>query len=161
MDRLRFAFAALLVLSVSLAGATAVDEGNRLQAIDAVRVVEPRVAVDVTDVALGERSLAVSVWIRNPTRLRLELRGARFRLSNETNERLASGAGTRLDDAGSTVPADGSLRVTYAVGLPDDRREHVRGALERGATLSMNFAMHLGDANFVLRREADVDLRGR
>lgn len=160
MDRLRLAFSVLIVTSLSLGGLTAVDIGNSLRAIDAIDVVERQVSVSVTEVELRDDSFVVTTHIRNPTRQTLELRSARFRIYNGTNERLASGAGSRLDDNGSEIPAKGSLTATHSFTISSAQRENVRAALDEGASLSMNFGVAIGDTKFVVRGDADIDREG-
>lgn len=156
MDRLQLAFVVLLVTSVSLGGATVVDFGTTLRNVDALEMVQQRISVTVTDVTLRDDSLAVTTRLGNPTRRTLQLTGAQFRIHNGTDERLGSGAGVRLDDNGSTLPAKGSLTVAYAVRLSDAQREKVKIALDHDASLAMNFAMQLGETSFVVRADTDI-----
>ncbi len=156
MDRLRLSFVVLLVTSLSLGGFTVVDFGSRLEDIDAVGSVEQRVSVAVTDVSIRDDSIAITTRLRNPTRRTLQLDGARFRIYNATDRRLASGAGIRLDDGGSTLPARGSLTVTYAVRMSDAQRDRVRATIDRDASVAMNFAMTLGDTSMVVRAHEDI-----
>lgn len=157
MDGIRLGFVVLIVTSLSLGGLTAVNVGNTLRAIDAIDVVEQQVTVTVSKVTLRDESFVVTTRVRNPTRWAIELRGARFRIYNGTDDRLAASAGTRLDDNGSVVPARGSLTVTHSVRVSGPQREKVAAALDRDASLAMNLGMTLGDTSFVVRADADID----
>lgn len=161
MDRLQLAFAIIFIASVSLGGVTAADFGTKLGNIDASDVVKERVSVTVTDVTLGDEALAVTTRLENPTAKSLQLQGAQFRIHNRTNARLASGAGTRVDDGDSTLPGKGSLTVTHEIRLSDAQRTQVANALERDARLSMSYALTLGEAKVVVRAERDISTEGQ
>jgi len=156
MDRLRASFVVLVLAALLLGGYTAVDTGGSLRAVSAAEMIEPRISAEATGVELREEAVVVTVRMENPTGADLEHAGARFRFHDESDRRLASGAGTRLDDNGSTLPAGGSLRVTYAVRVSESQREVLADALGRDARLSMNLAVSLGDTNFVVRADAEV-----
>lgn len=156
MDRLQVSFAALLVVSLSLGGVTAVDMGDRFGEIDSIGAVRGQVSTTVVDVAVDEDTLVVTARIDNPSEASLQHNGAYFRLHNDTDENLANGAGTRLDDNGTAVPPDGSLTVRYGVGLSESQARLVRSALERDASLSVTFGMTLGDTSFELRTNQNV-----
>jgi len=151
MDRLQVSFAVLLVVSLSLGGVTAADIGERFGELDSIGTVRSQVSTTVVDVSLEDDDLVVTARIDNPSSATLQHNGARIRLHNETNERLASGAGMRLDDNGSIVPPEGSLTMRYAVGLSDPQVPLVRSALADGATVSVSFGMTLGESDFVIR----------
>lgn len=161
MDRLQVSFAALLVVSLSLGGITAFDLGDRFGEIDSIGVVKSQVAVEVADFTLHDRSLQVTVRIQNPTAMDLRVTGAQFRLFNQTNQRLASGAGSRIDSGPSVVAARDTLVLTYQVGLSERQHRRARNSLSGGASLSMNFAMRLGETSFVIRTTAPVGGGGR
>lgn len=156
MDRLRAAFVAVLLVSLANGGAAIADFGTNLQTIDAAGFVEDRIVVDATDVALRDGRVAVTVRVRNPTRLDLELVSGHFRIHNGSEARLASGAGERIEDGPTAVPAGESLTATYEIRLSPGQESQVEDALERDAKVTMRLALRLRDTTFTVVETADA-----
>lgn len=156
MDRLEVTFVALLVLSLALGGFTTLDRGNYYSAIDASDRVSSQISVAVTDAELREETFVVTARLENPSSTDVRITGARMRVFNRTNRRIASGAGDRLDDGGSTLPADGSQTVTYSIRVSDSQHDVLERVLELDAGVSLTVAMRLGDAEFVVRTRAPI-----
>lgn len=152
MDGLRAAFAALLVVSVVLGGTTVLDFGDRLGAIDTAAVVDGQVSVELVDASLREDRFVATVRFENPTGVDLRVRSAKLRIYNASEQRIASGAGTRLDDNGATLPARGSLTTTYEIRVAEERRGPLRAALRRDARLAVSVGMTVDDLDFSLAR---------
>lgn len=159
MDRLRAAFLVVLVVSVSLGGLAVADFGDRLRTTSTLADVRPQVGVTATDAAVRDERVAVSFRIHNPTRFPLHVRGAKLRIHNGTERRIASSAGRRVDDNGSVVPPKGSLTVTYEIPVTDAARRNVRSALRDDAMVSVSFGMEYNGQQFSLTR-ADMALGG-
>lgn len=156
MDRLQAAFVALLLVAGALGGATALDTGSTLRAVDASSLIKDQVQVDVENVDLRDERLVVTTAIENPTGLDLDIDGARFRVYNASNDRLAFGAGERLDDGGTTLGAGETVTATYAVRLSPAQRDTLATALEGEAAISINLALGLGDTSIVVHADEPV-----
>lgn len=149
MNTLRIAFVALLAVSLLLGGVTAADFGNNLNDAEKIGFIKSQLVVEPVDVAVEDDRFVATVRIENPTGLDVELRSAKLRVHTLADQRLASGAGTRLDDNGTSLAAGESLTVTYEIRLSETQREAVAAALERDETLlSVSFGMTHGTADF-------------
>lgn len=148
MNRLRVSFTALVVVSLALGGASALNFGDRLGAIDTATDVEDEIDVSVVDVSADGDRLVVTVQIRNPTEADLFVQNAGLRLHNESTERIVAGPGRRLDDGPSRLPAGGTIEATYGLTLSENDRTRATAALNRDARLSMNIGMRHRSAEF-------------
>lgn len=153
MDALRVAFAALLVLSVSLGGVTAVDFRDRLQSTDDSFAVGDQVTAELVESDLREDRFVATVRLENPTQFDVEVLSARLRVYNTTDAKIVDGPADRLDDNGRALPAGGSLTVTYAVDLTAEGKRDLRGARRNEALLSAIIKMNVGDVEFTYNRK--------
>lgn len=154
MERANALFVLLVALSVGVGATVAADFGSEIDTVgNVVPVVQDQVTTEVTEVRIVDEQLRVTVRIDNPTGYDLRLTGAFFRMSNETDVQIVAGAATRIDDGPSTIPAKGSLRVSYEVPIHPSQVEEVRAALERGATLSGRLGVVLNDHSFTVQVE--------
>jgi len=142
------AFALLVAGSLIVGGAAATGRMGELQTLDAADDVRERLSVTVERAAVTDDRLVVRATIHNPPDRTVQLRGASVRLARGERLRVASGAGRRLDDNGTTLPAGGRLTARYAVSLSPDGVEETREALERGARLTVRLSLRLGDTAF-------------
>lgn len=155
---MRTAFLAVLLVSLANGGATVANFAGTLQSIDATAYVENRIETDVSVSTVADRRVTLAVRISNPTGLDVHLDGAHIRIHNESDKRLASGAGRRVDDPVNTIPAGGNLTATYELRLSPGQRASVRAALERGARVTVRLGFHLRETRFTVVRTSTVTL---
>lgn len=148
MNRTNLAFALLVVGSLAVGGAAAAAHVDDLRTLDAAGDVRERLSVNVERTAVEDERLLVRVTVHNPSGRTVNLRGASFRLARGDTLRVASGAGRRLDDNGTTVPAGGRLTARYAVSIAPDAVEDARDALDGGARLAVRLSLRLEDTPF-------------
>lgn len=148
MNRLRGAFVGLVVVSLALGGATALEFGDRLGDIDTATDVDGEIEVSVVDAAVEGDRFVVTVQVRNPTDTPVVLQNAGLRIHNDSDERIAAGPGRRLDDGPSRVPAGGAIEATFELSLSENDRRQVQSALERDALVSMNVGMRYRSTEF-------------
>ncbi|PSQ15246.1 hypothetical protein BRD00_14795 [Halobacteriales archaeon QS_8_69_26] len=153
MDQLRVAFAALLILSVSIGGVTAVDFRDRLDSIGTSTIVKEQITAELVDSELREDRFVATIRLENPTQFDVIVESARFRVYNRTTPLIADGAGERLDDNGEVLPAGEALTVTYAIGFSPDQERNLREARRNEALLSATFSMRIGDVSFTVNRK--------
>lgn len=156
MDRLRTAFLAVLLVSLANGGATVVNFAGNLQSIDAAAYVKSHIEADVSVATVTDDRVRLAVRISNPTGLAVRLDGAHVRIHNQTDKRLASGAGRRVDDRGDTIPAGGTLTATYDIRVSPEQRGSVRAALERGARVTVRLGLNLRETRFTVVRTSTV-----
>lgn len=153
---MRTAFLAVLLVSLANGGATVANFTGNLQSIDAAAYVDNRIETDVSVSAVADRRVTLAVRISNPTGLAVRLDGAHVRIHNQTDKRLASGAGRRVDDRGDTIPAGGTLTATYDIRVSPEQRGSVRAALERGARVTVRLGLNLRETRFTVVRTSTV-----
>lgn len=156
MDGLRVAFVGVLVVSVSLGGVTVADFGSYLGAVDTTGVIKEQVSAELVEVSLTEEGFLVTVRFENPTGVDLRVLGSNVRVHNASDQRIASGAGQRVDGEGDRLPARGSLTAVYEVGIADSGRGHLRGALRTDARISMSVGLQYDDVRFSIS-QSDLD----
>lgn len=157
MDWLRGAFVVLVVVSLALGGATALEFGDRLGDVDTATDVDGEIEVSVIDAGVRGDRFVVTIQVRNPTDTPVVLQNAGLRVHNDSDERIVAGPGRRLDDGRSRLSAGGAVEATYELSLSAADRRRVESALRRDARLSMNVGMRYRSTEFdVVARGLDV-----
>jgi len=148
VNRTNAAFALLVVGSVALGAVATVGHATELRTIDDATDVTDRLSVTVDRVAVEDERLVIRIAVENPSEHTVRVRGASFRVASGRQLRVASGAGQRLDDGGTTLAAGGRLTARYAVSLSSDQAEALEDALEGGVRMSVRLSLQLDDTRF-------------
>lgn len=141
MGRLKASFLGLVAVAALLGGYTAVDLGGSLRTADDVSRIRPQVSGEALGADLGDDRLSVRIRVSNPTRFDLTLDSGALRVFNRSDARIVGGAGTRVDGGPTTVPARGSLVVTYEVRVNDAQRRELALALRGEAFVSATLGL--------------------
>lgn len=149
MERTNAAFLLIVALSVLLGANVAAGFGSDLRTTDAISVVKDRLSTDVSDVAVEDGAMVVTVEIENPTGYDFRVTGSHFRAYNDTETKLAYASGQRIDDGEDVLPARGSLALRYRVPLTPAQAEKLEVALRKGdASLTGTHSLRLNDIQF-------------
>lgn len=153
---MNLAFVGIVVAAAVVGGASAVSYGSELRTVDLITLVEGRLGSDVTALRLVDGELRFTVTIDNPTDHPLELRGSFIRVFQGEAAQLAYGAGQRLDDGPTRVPARGTLTARYAVSLSPSGADRLREAFRAGPVrVSVFHSLALRGRSFEIAR-ADI-----
>lgn len=148
MNPTNVAFALLVVGSAAVGAAATAGHAADLRTLDVASDVTDQLSVSVDRAVVEDDRLVVRITIRNPSGTTVQLRGASFRVAQGRQLRVASGAGRRLDDNGTTLAADGQLTARYAVSLSADGAAAVEDALDSGARMAVVLSLRLDDTGF-------------
>lgn len=149
MERTNVAFLLVVALSTVLGASVAAGFGSDLRAIDAVSVVQDRISTEITDAAIEDQRLQVTVRVHNPTRYDFRLSGSHFRVYNDTEPKLAYASGERVDDGDDLLGARNSLVLSYQIRLTPTQDRALQAALRKGdANLRGTHSLWLGDTQF-------------
>ena len=153
MRRVNVVFVAVVVGTLLTGAVTAASFGTELRTIDTISLIEDQVRTDVEELRLVDEELRVTVELTNPTGYPLALEGTFVRVFEDGPTQLAFGAGIRLDDGPTTVPARGSLTASYAVRLSPEGADAVERAFEAGPVrLTVFHSLALRGESFEIAR---------
>ena len=153
MERANAAFLVVVVLASATSATVAADFGTEVNTLGNVApLLQERTTVASEPVELSDDELRIRLTVRNPTSFEFRVTGATFTLRNETAGRLFQGPAERTDGP-ATVPADGSVTLTWTTSLGPER-DRVAGALSADeAVLSGQFGVVVNDEEVTLRME--------
>lgn len=160
MERANAGFLAVVALSALVGAAVAMGHGGELQAQDATETFD-RIRVDVTDAAIRDGGLEVTVTAENPTVHDLTVTGTVVRVHNASATKLAFGPASVVS-GGTSLPADGSLTATYRVRVGPSRLPALRAALDGDAAVTVKYSFELrGVSAAVAKTDPEPTAEGR
>lgn len=142
----------LVVLGAAVAGgATLFAFSETLATQELIPVLQDNVAVEVTDVSVADRSVAVTVRFRNPTGSALTVNGGYFAVYRN-GSRLAYGTASLSPPL--TVGPRQSASATFELRLSPTQAESVQSAVEAGGfELQNQYGVTVADSEFTLRHD--------
>lgn len=156
MDRVNVAFAVVVALSAILGGVATAERAEDLRSQRLLYESRDDLRATFSAVTVDDDELRVTVTFHNAAEYDFRVTGGYLVATNATTPKLAASAATRVDDDGSTLPADGTLTVRYALPLADDQRGAVERARRAGdLAFRLRVTVHLND------RTASVEFQGR
>lgn len=156
MQRLNYAFLAVVLVAAAVGGATALQMREDIGAVNTVVTVEDRLDVAVTDATLTDRGLEVTARVRNPTDYRFRVAGGVVSSQNATGAGIATGAARRLDDNGDIVAPRGSLSVRLVLPLSTTDHQQLAAALPDGVDVTVAVSLYYDDVRFRVRGSGSV-----
>lgn len=142
MERANAGFLVVVALAVVVGAVTATGYGGELQARDESSAVVAGLEVDVTDAAVRDGTLEVTVTTTNPTDHELALTGTTVRVHNRSEETLAFGTATVLS-GDTTLAPGGSATATYRVRVSPSGLPALRAALAEDADVTVTHSVRL------------------
>lgn len=131
MHRLNQAFFVTVLLLTLLGSVAAADFTQTLGNAESAGLIKDQIRTELLEADVVDERFVLTVRIHNPSQFSLDLNGA-YTVVSKNDDRITYGTIVNHEEVPSTVPARGSVTVTYGFALSPDQAERLRKALRRG-----------------------------